>query len=75
MINPGDVIVADDDGVVVVPREKAAEVYAAGIKREENESKKRFRLATGELGLDISNMRHDLKDAGLRYVETLNEVD
>ena len=75
MINPGDVIVADDDGVVVVPREQAAEVYAAGIKREENESKKRSRLAAGELGLDISKMRSALKDAGLRYVETLNELD
>ena len=75
MVNPGDVIVADDDGVVVVPMEQAAEVYEAGLKREENESKKRSRLASGELGLDISNMRPALKDAGLSYVETLNEHD
>ena len=75
LVNPGDVIVADDDGVVVVPRERAAEVYDAGLQREENESQKRSRLAAGELGLDISNMRSALKNAGLVYVETLNEYD
>ena len=64
-----------DDGIVVVPRDRAAEVYEAGLKREENESQKRSRLAAGELGLDISNMRSALKEAGLLYVETLNDHD
>ena len=75
LVNPGDVIVADDDGIVVVPRDRAAEVYEAGLKREENESQKRSRLAAGELGLDVSNMRSALKEAGLLYVETLNDHD
>ena len=67
-INAGDVIVADDDGVVCVPREKAAEVAKAAKAREANEADKRARLAAGELGLDMYRMREKLAEAGLKYV-------
>jgi 4-hydroxy-4-methyl-2-oxoglutarate aldolase len=67
-IRAGDVIVADDDGVVVVPREKAAEVAKAAKAREANEADKRSRLAAGELGLDMYKMREKLADMGLKYV-------
>lgn len=67
-VNPGDVIVADDDGAVCVPREKAAEVAKAAKAREANEADKRARLAAGELGLDMYKMREKLAAMGLKYV-------
>ncbi len=74
-INPGDIVVADDDGVVIVPRNKASEVLASAQAREANEDTKRKKLADGILGLDMYNMRPGLKEAGLIYLDSLDELD
>jgi 4-hydroxy-4-methyl-2-oxoglutarate aldolase len=73
-VTPGDAIVADDDGVVVIPRKLAADVAAKGQKREADEIAKRDKLSSGILGLDMYNMREPLEKAGLVYVDNPDDV-
>lgn len=69
IVHPGDVVVADDDGVVVVSRREARDVADASAAREEREARSRARYQAGELGLDVSDMRGRLAAKGLRYVD------
>ena len=73
LVHPGDVIVADDDGVVVIPKARAAEAAAASASRETKEAGVRKRLAAGELGLDIYGMRDALAKSGMKYLDKPEE--
>ena len=69
LVHPGDAVVADDDGVVVVPAADVARVAAVARQRDDLEADKRARLAAGVLGLDMYDMRGALARAGLRYID------
>jgi 4-hydroxy-4-methyl-2-oxoglutarate aldolase len=73
-VEPGDAVVADDDGVVVVPRKYAVETAQKAQKRFNDEDAKRLKLASGVLGLDMYNMREPLAKAGLVYVDNPEDV-
>ena len=74
LVHPGDVVVADDDGVVVVARGEVRSVTATSREREDKEAKNREQLQAGQLGIDIYGMRDKLKAKGLRYVASAAEL-
>jgi 4-hydroxy-4-methyl-2-oxoglutarate aldolase len=75
LVNPGDVVLADDDGVVIVRREELPVVIDTSRKRADLEEQKRLRLASGELGLDIYNMRGRLEEKGLKYYDSIDQLE
>jgi 4-hydroxy-4-methyl-2-oxoglutarate aldolase len=75
LVNPGDVVVADDDGVVIVARGEVRAVTAKSREREAKESVSRDKLARGDLGIDLYGMREKLKARGLRYVANTDELE
>lgn len=75
LVNPGDVVIADDDGVVIVRRTEVTQVVGASRARADLEKQKAKRLANGELGLDIYNMRARLAEKGLKYVDSLDAFE
>lgn len=75
LVNPGDVVLADDDGVVVVRRDELSQVVESSRQRAGLEEQKRLRLAAGELGLDIYAMRERLAEKGLKYYDTLEQLE
>jgi len=74
LVNPGDVVVADDDGVVIVVRDAVRSVTAKSREREDKEAASREKLSAGELGLDLYGMRAKLKERGLRLVSTADKL-
>lgn len=75
LVNPGDVVLADDDGVVIVRRDELRGVIDTSRKRADLEEQKRLRLASGELGLDIYNMRGRLEEKGLKYYDSIDQLE
>jgi 4-hydroxy-4-methyl-2-oxoglutarate aldolase len=75
LVNPGDVVVADDDGVVIVARGEVRAVTVKSREREDKEAVSRDKLARGDLGIDLYGMREKLKAHGLRYVANADELE
>lgn len=75
VVNPGDVVVADDDGVTIVPRERADETLAAARARTDKETANRARYAAGEISIDLNNLRPVLEDLGVRYMTQAEYLD
>ncbi len=75
LVTPGDAVVADDDGVVIVPRNRVEDVLATATAREAHEAEKRVKLSSGILGLDMYNMRPKLEASGFTYVDTLADLE